>query len=258
MTEFFTSEQAIPSLLLVGGWLLLILGGLSIGATSIGGVLVVPALTALMGYSLPTAIAVSSLSFLATGLWALASTHRWGLDTMRNEKHLMVAALLGAIAGASLTPFIPTFWVRTWVGILALTSGLYGLWRVRSAPTAGDVRSWQHRQSQWFLGSVVGAGSALSGTGGPVLLLPWLLLTHRPLERSVAVAQVIQVPIALAATAAHFSAGRIDWVLGATVTFTLLVGTALGRGLAKRLPLRPLQTATAVLLVATGSWFLIS
>ena len=257
MIEFFVTPQSVPSLLWVGGWLLLILGGLSIGATAIGGVLVVPALTALMGHSLPTAIAVSSLSFLATGIWALASTKRWGLETLRSEKHLMLAALLGAIAGASLTPWIPAFWVRTWVGILALTSGLYGLWRARSAPLTGDVRGWLHQGSQWFLGLVVGAGSALSGTGGPVLLVPWLLLTHRPLERSVAVAQVIQVPIAFAATAAHFSAGRIDWELSAKVTLALLVGMVIGRSLAKRLPLRPLQIATAVLLVATGSWFLI-
>lgn len=243
-------------LILAGGWLLLVLGGLAIGATSIGGVLVVPALTALMGHALPTAIAVSSLAFLATGLWALASTRRWGLDTMRSEKHLMLAALVGAIVGASLTPWVPAAWVRAWIGTLALVSGLYGLWRARSMAQTGHVRHWPNRNGQWLLGLAVGVGSALSGTGGPVLLLPWLLLTHRSLERSVAVAQVLQVPIAMAATTAHATAGRIDWELSAAVTLALLVGTAAGRRLARRLPLRPLQAAAAALLVATGTWFL--
>lgn len=243
-------------LTLVGGWLLLALGGLAIGATSIGGVLVVPALTALLGYDLPQAIAVSSLAFLATGLWALAATPRWGWDTLRREKHLMLAALLGAIAGACLTSWVPAAWVRAWVGALALSSGLYGLWRARHMALGHSERHWPHPGSQWVLGGCVGVGSALSGTGGPVMLLPWLLLTHRRLDRSVAVAQVLQMPIALAATATHASAGRIDWGLGAAVTLALLVGAAGGRRLAQRLPLQPLQVAAATLLVGTGSCFL--
>ena len=52
-------------------WAVIALAGAAIGATSIGGVLVVPALSSLLGVPLPEAIAASSLAFLVTGAYAL-------------------------------------------------------------------------------------------------------------------------------------------------------------------------------------------
>ena len=107
---------------------------------------------------------------------------------------------------------------------------------------------------QATLGLLAGIGSALSGTGGPVMLLPLLLLRRCDFERSVQVALVMQVPIALAATLTHASAGRFDLSAGAAVALVLLVGAEIGRRLARRWSQRSLQTATAVLLLATGVW----
>ena len=243
---------------LLGGWLLVALAGFGIGATSIGGVLVVPALTALVRVDLPGAIAASSLAFLVTGLLALASAGRGWRATLRPDAVLLIAALAGALAGAALTTTIPGAWIRAWIGVLALVSGLFGLWRLRAPASHEAGRAWPGPLAQAGLGLVVGAGSALSGTGGPVMLLPWLLLTGRPLLRAVALAQVLQVPIALAATAAHAAAGRIDWLLGAGVAGVLIAGAWAGRRAARRIPPRPLNAGTATLLIATGLWFLLT
>jgi uncharacterized membrane protein YfcA len=104
------------------------------------------------------------------------------------------------------------------------------------------------------MGLLVGVGSALSGTGGPVMLLPLLMLRHCPFERSVQVALVLQVPIALAATVTHAAAGRLDLGYGVAVALLLLAAAETGRRLSRRWPRRVLQAVTAVLLVGTGLW----
>ncbi len=238
-------------------WAVIALAGAAIGATSIGGVLVVPALTALLGVPLPEAIAASSLAFLVTGAYALTGNASGALAHLRRDAPLMLAALLGAGAGAALTAWAPGDAVRGWIGLLALGSGAHALWRLHRPDPRAD-RPWPGLGGQVALGLAVGLGSALSGTGGPVMLLPILMLMRRPLSRAIVAAQVVQLPIAIASSATHALAGRLDWRLGAAIAIALLLGAWAGRRLARRANPRPLQAATAAVLLATGAWFLLA
>lgn len=238
-------------------WAVIALAGAAIGATSIGGVLVVPALTTLLGVPLPEAIAASSLAFLVTGAYALTGNASGALAHLRRDAPLMLTALVGAGAGAALTAWAPGDAVRGWIGLLALASGAHALWRLHRSDPRAD-HPWPGLGGQVALGLGVGLGSALSGTGGPVMLLPILMLMRRPLSRAIVAAQVIQLPIAIAASGAHALAGRLDWRLGATIAVALLLGAWAGRRLARRANPRPLQAATAAVLLATGAWFLLA
>jgi len=238
-------------------WAVIALAGAAIGTTSIGGVLVVPALSSLLGVPLPEAIAASSLAFLVTGAYALTGSASGALSHLRRDAPLMLTALLGAGAGAALTAWAPGDAVRSWIGLLALASGAHALWRLHRPDPRAD-HPWPDLGGQVALGLGVGLGSALSGTGGPVMLLPILMLMRRPLSRAIVAAQVIQMPIAIAASATHALAGRLDWRLGATIAVALLLGAWAGRRLARRANPRPLQAATAAVLLATGAWFLIA
>lgn len=235
-------------------WLLIALAGLAIGATSIGGVLVVPALHRWLGLEIADAVAVSSQAFCWTGLWALWRLPHLGLGLLRRDGALLVLALAGAVMGVWLSAQVPAPWIRSWIGALALLSGGYGLWRVAGSSAQADTGAWPALPAQAALGALVGIGSALSGTGGPVMLLPLLMLLRCDFSRAVQVALVIQVPIALAATASHAVAGRLDLVQGLAVAAVLLVAAEAGRRLSRRWSLRALQTATAVLLLGTGAW----
>ena len=235
-------------------WLLIALAGLAIGATSIGGVLVVPALHRWMGLEIADAMALSSQAFLWTGLWALWRLPRLGMDLLRRDGVLLLMALFGAVLGVWLSTQVPAPWIRSWIGALALLSGSYGLWRARGSAEGALPRAWPGAPAQAVLGTLVGIGSALSGTGGPVLLLPLLMLRRCPFERSVQVALVLQVPIALAATATHAVAGRLDLGWGMAVALVLLTAAEMGRRLSHRCSRRALQIATAALLLGTGVW----
>lgn len=239
------------------GLLLIALAGLAIGATAIGGVLVVPALHRWMGLDMADAMALSSQAFFWTGAWALWGLPGRGLALIRTHALLLSVALLGSVLGVWLSGQVPAPWLRSWVGALALISGGYGLWRVSGQGGAGgNAQAWPNAAVQAVLGLLVGIGSALSGTGGPVMLLPLLMLLRCDFARSVQVALVIQVPIAAAATATHAAADRLDLAWGLALALVLMAAAETGRRLSRRLSQRALQSATAVLLVGTGVWML--
>lgn len=237
----------------VEAWALVALAGLGIGATSIGGLFVIPALTVLAGLPLITALAASSLAFVVVGVHVVLGRRQGLSGDAAPLAPLLVSSLVAALAGAALTPWVPAGALRAWIGGLAVLSGLASLGLRPKAHGTGEPPLSPRRQA--VLGSVVGLGSALSGTGGPVMLLPLLLLTgHGPVP-AVRAGQLVQLPIALAACSVHALAGRLEWALGLATGAVLVAGAIAGQAVARRLPTRGLQRLLAAVLIATGVWF---
>lgn len=231
---------------------LLLVAGALIGATGIGGVLVVPLLTTLGGIVAPQAIAASSLAFFLPALVALGPL-RQRPELARRCVPLLAGALGGAVVGALVVRWLPVQVLLAGVTALVLLAGWRGLRpsagaSAASAPMLGAA-------PLTALGAVVGLGSALTGTGGPVLLLPLLMLLRQPLVFAVAAAQAVQLPVAISASTVHALAGRLDWRLALMCGLLLMIGSLAGQRAARRLPVAQLQRAVAVLLLATGGWF---
>jgi uncharacterized membrane protein YfcA len=234
--------------------LLFVAAGAAIGATGIGGVLVVPALTMLAGQDVLGAVAASSFAFAATGVaavWRSAAATTATTKPTRGLRWLHAAALLGALAGAAVAPAFPPAVLGAGVAALALVSGLHALVDRAPPPQSGELPP---PLALAALGLAVGVGSALSGTGGPVLLLPLLMLLRAPLMPAIAAAQGIQLPVALAASSVHAMAGRLDLRLGMALAAALLAGWWCGHHLTRAAPLTLLRRIVAVFLVLTGIW----
>src|SRR6185369_15659527 len=207
--------------------LLVLLCGLAIGATSIGGVLVVPALTTVTGLPAAQAVAAASFGFAFTGVAAFATTAPNAQTKQPRSIGLEAGALAGAALGALTLAWLAAGGVRLAVGLLCIGSGVYAL--------TGLVRRQQVALGApllVLLGLAVGCVSAWSGTGGPVVLLPLLALLGWPVAAAVGAAQRVQLPVALAATTINLAAGRIDWLIGAAIGVLLLICWAAGRTLA--------------------------
>ncbi|MDQ0141247.1 sulfite exporter TauE/SafE family protein [Cupriavidus necator] len=228
---------------------LIAVAGVAIGATSIGGVLVVPVLSGVAGVPLAQAVAASSLAFLPAGLlgWRLSRGNGratpWALHS---------AALPGAVCGALLVHVVPAAGAQLWLAGLAAASGLYGL---ASLATTQGERPLPGTATLAVLGFAVGAGSALSGTGGPVLLLPLLLRTAT--GPALAAALAVQLPVALAATAAHWLSGNLPLGLGLRTGALVIAGAMAGSLLARRLPARVLRASASLGLLAVAGWYAI-
>jgi len=102
------------------------------------------------------------------------------------------------------------------------------------------------------VGFVVGVGSALTGTGGPTLLLPLLVWLRVPMLTAVGLAQAIQLPVAALATLGNAAHGDIDWRLSVALAVALSAGVVAGAKVAHALPSATLARAVAVLLIAAG------
>ncbi|MET0164167.1 MAG: sulfite exporter TauE/SafE family protein [Vicinamibacterales bacterium] len=227
-----------------------LVAGLLIGLTGIGGVLVVPALTEAAGFPLERAVAASMLGFLFTGLVGTFLHLRRSQAEARELLALCLPAAAGAFGGAAMLDALPSTAIRLFIAVLALVSGVQAL-------AGGHAHGTKSPRAVVLasLGLAVGWGSAISGTGGPVMLIPLLLLLRTPLVLAVALAQAIQVPIAFAATVVNAAAGRIDWRFGLTIGALLVGGTLAGGWFAKRPAGRGLTIAVSLALIAIGLWY---
>jgi uncharacterized membrane protein YfcA len=225
--------------------------GALIGLTGIGGVLLVPALTELATVPLERAIAASMMAFLVGGVVA-ASAH---LQHKFLKRGLLVAlcaaASVGALAGAASLEFLAAGAVRIFISLLALASGVHAL----AAPRAASGERIPSSATLGALGLAVGYGSAISGTGGPVILIPILLALGTPARVAIALGLAAQVPIALTATVVNAFAARIDFGLAGMLSALVLAGAVSGSALSRRLSRRRITVAVAITLIGVGLWY---
>jgi hypothetical protein len=224
--------------------------GLLVGLTGIGGVLLVPVLTGAAGLPLERAVAACMLGFLFSGLYAAFIHLRRARLPARPVAALCLAAAFGAALGAATLDTLPVLGVRLFVAALSLASGLHAL-----ASRHADGGRVPGAASLGVLGLFVGYGSAISGTGGPVMLIPVLLALRTPVTAAIALGVAAGMPITLAATAVYAAAGRIDLPLALTLAALLIAGTWAGARLSARLSGRALTNAVAWTLVGVGIWF---
>lgn len=226
-----------------------LLVGVLIGCVGIGGVLLVSGLVYFAGRDVPVAIATSMFSFLFSGVagaaeYARRGSIRWSMATV-----LCVAAMPGAYLGALCVSLLPAAWLEAIIAAMVLFSGIHAL--VRRPPAAGDG-SRLSVGGLGLTGAVTGFASAVSGTGGPLVLIPILVWMKVPLLTALGLSQIIQVPIAALATIGNFQHGDVDVGSGIAIGVLLVVGVALGARVAHHLPAELLRRIVSGLLVAVG------
>lgn len=226
----------------------LVIGAL-IGGVGIGGVLLLPALKYLGGFSLHQVIPACMLSYLFTGVVGAFIYARHGSINWTLAASVCLGALPGAYLGSFLLPHVSPLVLETVIGALILVAGMDAL-RGRQIEIRGDN---QHAGAEYLLiGFVTGVGSALSGTGGPLLLIPILIWRKVSVLTAIGLAQAIMIPISVTATLGNFLHGEIDFKLGILLGVVLGVGSLLGAKSAHLLPVGLLKKVVAGLLVVVG------
>ena len=97
--------------------------------------------------------------------------------------------------------------------------------------------------------------SAMTGTGGPLVLLPILFFFRVEAIEAIGLAQFIQIPIGTLATASNIALGRLEWHLAASLGVTVVIGAGIGAVIAHRYRTGPLRLATALLLIVAGATY---
>lgn len=228
------------------------IAGLSIGCIGVGGIIIVPVLVQVGGVPVHTAIAAAMAGFVVTGFVGPAVFLRRGTLALQSALPPLLGAMPGAVAGAFAARAAPATLLLVAIAGLTGASGLQILLPGRHrAVTPTPTRSLTLTRGG-LVGLVTGFLSALTGTGGPAVLLPMLLWLEVPILIALGLAQAIQLPIALLATADNARAGMVDWALCLPLGLGLATGALVGAQLAHAIDQGRLRRLVGLVLLAFG------
>lgn len=215
-----------------------LLAGLLVGLTSIGGVLVLPALVVLLGMSPHAAIPAAMVSFVVPAAIALLIVHRRGQLDLPSCGATWAGAIPGALAGAALLPLVPVAALLWGIAAMLAASAFRAFALASTVPQAAFVPG---RAELSLAGFAVGAVSALTGTGGPVTLMPILRWRGVDPRRAVMLCQAIALPVTVFASLGHAVAADVDWRLVTPLAASTTLGVVLGMAAAPRVAIRALS-----------------
>ena len=232
--------------------LICLIVGLLIGAVGIGGVLLVPALAFIADIGVHEAIPACMLSYLATGTIGVIVYARHGSVQWDAVLWLCIGAVPAAFLGSISLLSIPAIWVKLLIASLMIFAGTDALIKSykSKAPTA-HTRILSRGQ-YLLIGFVTGFGSAITGTGGPLIVVPIIIYLGLPVLTAVGLSQAIQIPIATFASIGNWMSGNLNFSLALIIAASMVFGTLLGALLIHRLPIEPIRKFVAFLLVFVG------
>jgi len=226
------------------------MAGLLIGAVGIGGVILVPLLVYMANADIHQSIAAALFSFSISGIVGTIIYARRGVIEWALVRNLVAGAVPGTLAGTVVLQYINETALIAGIASLAILSAGREL-----LPTSGHRQDIDYAIRPLHLitvGAVTGALSALSGTGGPMILIPVLIWFSVPAVMAIGLAQVIQLPIAIVATSGNIWNDTLDWHMGAAIAVGVAAGTLIGGIMSKHIPAVTLKKGVALLLVVSG------
>lgn len=224
--------------------------GTLIGCVGIGGVLLVPSLAYLFGIPVQTAIAAAMVAYLFSGIVGTTIYARHGSIRWRMAFIMFASAGPAAFAGAAAVSITPGIWLELLIAILIVLAGINALRKGpeqsgATEPHVGPVRLLG-------MGAITGVGSAMTGTGGPLVLVPMAVWMGFPALTAVGLSQAVQLPIAILATTGNVLYGTMDWTIAGILSAALVIGSAMGAKLAHAVPRESLRLFLAWVLVLVG------
>lgn len=247
-----------------------------------GGMIVVPALTLLLGIDIRLAIGASIISVIATSSGAAAAYVRDRLANLRVAMFLELGTTAGAITGAWVAGILHPRWLFVLFGSILGYSALAML-RPRAARTGApahetplaqrlrlhssyydDARGRQvaYEPTRPMLGLslmyIAGIVSGLLGIGSGALKVPAMdLAMELPIKVSTATSNFMIGVTAAASAGLYFARGQIDPFVAAPVAIGVLLGAFAGSRLLSRVSSRALRIAFVVVLVVVSLQMLV-
>lgn len=225
--------------------------GILIGICGVGGIIIIPFLVYVAGIDIHTVIAACMAGFALAAFFAVYAYARRGSIRWDKAGYLIIGAAPGAYLGAITLQFLSSFVLETIVAALVIISGIRAL-RQNVSKSAGSGIGRITGSVLVLVGFLVGYGSSVSGTAGPLLLVPTLLLLDFPVLSAVGLSMAIQIPISPFATLGHVIHGSVNWQLAIPIGLGVAAGITLGAVIAHRITPLSMQRTVAVVLLMSG------
>ena len=230
-----------------------LLVGVLIGSVGIGGVLLVPILTYVFDFDIHGAIAVAMFGYLFTGFVGLIIYGKHGSIDWSMAFWLICGAMPGAFLGSILVSITPGQWLEFLIAAFLFFSSGKAFFSDQKEYKHGSKLS---QLSLLSIGIITGIGSALSGTGGPLVLVPVMVFLKVTTHTAIGLSQAVQLPVAGLASIGNVIYGQIDWFVAGILGVSLAFGGAVGGYLAHLVPEKYMSKLMAWVLFLVGCFVL--
>jgi uncharacterized membrane protein YfcA len=235
-----------------------------------GGLVIVPALVALLGFDLKAAVGTSLAALLLpVGIFAVIAYYRAGKLRIDTAAYIAIGLIFGAIAGATIALNLPTQTLQQLYGVFLLFMSwrfveprkLWAQYRKLTTPPP-ELEVEEITPPFWVLivlGVVAGVLSGMFGIGGGVVIVPALVAFLRfNQKRAVGTSlAVLLLPVSLGAVISYYNDGKLDPGVAAFVAAGLVFGAFGGARLALNLPTATVKRMYGVFLLFVGLRFIL-
>ena len=238
----------------------LVIGGL-IGMTGIAGFLLPMLYAGYLHMSVTESLALSFFAFLISGVLGSRTYYKKKNLDMPLAWTLSAGSFLGALLGVFLNAQIPEDKVKILLYLVVLLSGISILLRKEPNETRKEKGNLLKKYSAAavVLGVLTGAVCSMSGAGGPVLVMPLLVLFGVNVRMAVGTALFDSIFIAIPAGVGYFLQCKMETLLVPLLVSALAhgIGVYAGSNQAERIHQGALKKGIAVFSVLIAIWKLI-
>lgn len=223
-----------------------LLVGVMIGICGIAGFLLPMLYSSILAFAVSDSLALSFFAFLISGLIGSFNFYKKGNLDLNFSINIGLGSIIGALIGVQLNSFIPTTSAKLILNLVVLLSGLVILFR-KNEEKEMKSQLLSSRVFIFLLGVLTAIICALSGAGGPVLVMPLLVGLGIRVHKAIGIALFDSVFIAVPAFVGYFSAREMELLyLLILVAITHGVGVLLGSWNAHKINAKPLKTGVAI------------
>jgi hypothetical protein len=255
-------------------WLPLVLVGLVAGIAAGmfgigGGVIIVPALSVVLGLALKNAIGTSLAALLMpVSIFAVLTYYRAGKLRVATAAWIAAGLVGGAIAGAQIALALDTTLLERLYGVFLL----YMAWRfieprrwwaewrgTRSAQPTPEVLANPPWVQLFILGLIAGVLAGMFGIGGGVIIVSALVqFLHFDQKQAVGTSlAALLPPVSLGAVISYYNEGMLDIAAAALVAAGLVLGSIAGARIALGMSSGTIKRMYGFLLVFVGLRYLL-
>ncbi|GAA0333529.1 hypothetical protein GCM10008931_26510 [Oceanobacillus oncorhynchi subsp. oncorhynchi] len=237
--------------------------GVLVGLSGVSGFLLPIIYVGLLGLPVYDSLALSFLAFLIAGV--IGAYSYWKLKYMdfKLALYLSIGSLPGAFLGVQINVLISETLAKLLLYLFVLCAGLSIILKKNKAASdneADDSKSLILRQPVWviLLGILTAAICALTGAGGPILVVPLLASLGVNIRTAVGVGLLNSVIIALPSIFVYFTYASID-DMHLFILFSLIgttIGILAGSRLTNKVPVDQLKIFIAVITIISSVYML--
>lgn len=235
--------------------------GILVGMSGVSGFLLPIMYVGLLGLPVYDSLALSFLAFLVAGVIGAYSYWKLKLMDFKLALYLSIGSLPGAFLGVQINVLIPEDLAKLFLYLFVLFAGLSIIMKKnKSQDDSESTTSFILNSPVWLIiiGILTAAVCALTGAGGPILIVPLLASLGVNIRTAVGVGLLNSVIIALPSIFGYFAYASIDnmpWFILFSLVGTT-IGILTGSRLGSKVPIAQLKILIAIITIVSSVYML--